>query len=193
MLLCRTHACMNVTYISSHDVKVIPFTSHPAKTSHTYNIFYNYNTIEDSNDSPIENIMRLIKPTQIRGLQTRRKLHSWHQSVASNCWLCTRLASMVIPAGRDKLRTQQSEDKLISSVIYDAIYFNTLWPIDLIKQCIKKIHLLNLDPDKKLRKITLMSLLGNGLDTSTMSPRNVASKISWIVTLDAKHNRRRLE
>jgi hypothetical protein len=52
---------------------------------------------------------------------------------------------MKIPVSRGKLRTQQSEDKLIPLVIYDVIYFNPLRPIDLTKPCIKKIHLKKLD------------------------------------------------
>jgi hypothetical protein len=30
--------------------------------------------------------------------------------------------------------------------MYDAIYFSLVWTIDLIKSCIMKIHLMNLDP-----------------------------------------------
>jgi hypothetical protein len=75
---------------------------------------------------------------------------------------------MVILDGRRKLHTQQSEEKLIPSVIYDAIYFNSLSLIDLIISCIKKIHLMNLDQDQKLCKMASMPLLRNWLDTSTV-------------------------
>jgi hypothetical protein len=69
---------------------------------------------------------------------------------------------MVIPASRGKLRTQGSEDELIPLGINDAIYFNPLWPIVLIKPCIKKIYLMNLDLDQKLHKMALIPLLGTG-------------------------------